>query len=431
MKSLKNLPRSKMILLCVVIAVLSVFLIYVIMNVVFYCIGMPECFFEYKILENDTIEIEFYSGPFVLMNIPNTINGKPVTSIGDRIFEKTSFRDDKVSGHRYNMIKNALLAVRLPDTVEEIHFAAFEECESLGTINIPANLKFAGWRILAGTKVSKLVFPEGITEIGCGDDVDLGDRQCFDAFAGMKYLYEIEFPESLKKIGNNAFADCTNLKKTNLPDGIEEIKYGAFQNSGLEEVNIPKSLTKNSGCIFKGTPFEKSLETAAKSDFIIFNDVLLYKYIGDDENVVIPDGIECICDRAFWNAPNIRTVDIPESVKYINYAFELSSVENLVIPDTVDPDSCMSFYGCRGLKNIVLSDRMTEIQNHAFEKCVSLESIIIPESVAYIGDYAFCECSSLKKVTIEGAPQMGDNVFESCNAIVYKAHDKKDAGFAA
>ncbi|MBP5363608.1 MAG: leucine-rich repeat domain-containing protein [Ruminococcus sp.] len=407
-RSVTNKKARKIIL----IALSVLFLIYVIINIVFWNKGVPERFFKYEITENGSVEINYCSAPFFLINIPDTIDDKPVTSIG-RLFGDSYFDDGKC-----NLMKHFVLAVRMPDSVEEIHYCAFGCCNSLRIINIPASLRYTSPRVLADTKVKKLVFPEGITEIGCGYDYDLGREACYESFADMKYLQKVVFPKSLKRIGNNTFADCPRLKKVTLPDSIEEIKYGAFQNSGLKEANIPKSLVKNSGCIFKGTPFEETLEKAASDGFVIFNDVLLYKYVGNEENVVIPDGIENICDRAFWTARNVKTVGIPESVRYINSAFEYSSVENLVIPDTVDTESEMSFYFCDNLKEIVLPDKLTEISPCAFKYCASLESISIPESTRSIGSSAFEGCKSLERIIIpESVEEIGDNAFSNCNSL--------------
>ena len=176
---------------------------------------------------------------------------------------------------------------------------------------------------------------------------------------------------------------------------------------------------------------------------MIFNDVLLYKYFGRNENAVIPEGIESICDRAFETARNTKTVEIPESVRYINDAFECSSVESLIIPDTVDMESGMSFGSCYKLKKITLPDKMTKIPSSAFSECVSLESIQLPESMRVIGShafyrceslerivipksveeiesYAFGECKALKEVIIEGSPRIDEAAFENCTALENK-----------
>ena len=203
----------------IILSVLAlVILIYVIVNIVFWKKGMPERFFEYEVLENGTVEIDYYSGPFFLLNIPDTIDGKPVTSIGSFIFDTTWLNDTT-----HNSMQRYVTAVHLPDTVEEIHFCAFEDCTNLRTINIPSKLNYTGWHILTDTKGRKLVFPEGITEIGCGEDVDLDYEQCYESFADMKYLQEVVFPESLTTIGDSAFMECTSLKSVTLQKGLKKI----------------------------------------------------------------------------------------------------------------------------------------------------------------------------------------------------------------
>lgn len=419
MQNIKSKISPSKILRNIVLAVfILIALVYLISNIVFWYIGMPERFFKYELTENDTVQINYYTGPFFLLNIPCTIEGKPVTSIGSRLFEETLFDNEKIVDTKLNRMQRYVTAVHLPDTVEEIHFAAFEDCSSLSSINIPPKLSFTGWHILAGTRVRRLVFPEGITGIGCGYDIDLGYNQCCETFSDMKYLREVVFPESLKKIGNNAFLRCTALIKIKIPDSVEEIAYGAFQNSGLTEANIPKSLVGDCGGIFRGTPFERSLEKNAPGGFVVFNDVLLYKYSGDDENVVIPDGIETICARAFWTGKKIKTVEIPESVKYIKQAFPYSSIESLVIPDTVDTESGISFYECYDLKKIVLPDKMRKIEDFAFGNCISLESIDLPKNAKIIGSGAFSGCRSLKDITIpDSVEEIRDEAFIRCSAL--------------
>ena len=401
MNTEKQRPELKKIIQNIaLIAWAVIFWTYVILTIVFWYKGAPERFFEYEITENGSVEITYCSSPFFMLNVPDTIDGKPVTSIGAQLFEDTLIEKNKIVDRKRSLMRNYVTAIHLPDTVEEIHFCAFEDCINLRTINMPKSLKYTGWHILADTNVSKLVFPEGITEIGCGEDIDLTYGECSESFGDMKYLRKVVFPKSLKKIGNNAFANCRSLKKIKIPDGVEEISYGAFQDSGLKQANFPKSLTTYDGCIFRGTPFEETLGKKAKDGFVIYNDVYLYKYVGDDENVVIPDGIENICDRAFWTGKKIKTVEIPKSVKHIDSAFQYSSVESLDIPDTVDTKSGMSFYGCSGLKKLVLPDKMTKIESCAFEDCISLESIHLPKKAKSIGYSAFSGCRSLKSITI-------------------------------
>ena len=80
--------------------------------------------------------------------------------------------------------------------------------------------------------IEKIVIPKGVEEIQ--------DR----AFEYCRNLRKVVFEEGsvLKKIGNVAFCNCTNLKNVQLPDGLETIGICCFEDSGLEEIIFPASV---------------------------------------------------------------------------------------------------------------------------------------------------------------------------------------------
>ena len=45
-----------------------------------------------------------------------------------------------------------------------------------------------------------------------------------------------------------------------------------------------------------------------------------------------------------------------------------------------------TFYNCSSLESVIIPESVKKIGNEAFEGCTSLKSIIIPESVKKIGD---------------------------------------------
>ena len=56
---------------------------------------------------------------------------------------------------------------------------------------------------------------------------------------------------------------------------------------------------------------------------------------------------------------------------------------------------------CSSLESVVIPDSVTSIGKEAFYDCDSLTSIVIPDSVTSIGNYAFYNCSSLTSVTFK------------------------------
>ena len=56
----------------------------------------------------------------------------------------------------------------------------------------------------------------------------------------------------MESVGQSAFEDCRSLASINLPDGIENIGFGAFAGSGLKSVKWPESMTEMNSDMFNG-----------------------------------------------------------------------------------------------------------------------------------------------------------------------------------
>ena len=73
---------------------------------------------------------------------------------------------------------------------------------------------------------------------------------------------------------------------------------------------------------------------------------------------------------------------------------------NIILPNGVMSIGDKAFRGCTSLTSISIPDSVTSIGNNAFHYCTSLTSISIPDSVTSIGDDAFYGCNSLQEIYI-------------------------------
>lgn len=94
-------------------------------------------------------------------------------------------------------------------------------------------------------------------------------------------------------------------------------------------------------------------------DFVI-EDGHLKEYIGNDPNVVIPDGVDVIDAGAFKSRDNLVSVTFPEGIT------ELGSIV---------------FYCCTELSVISLPCSIKKIQGDLFYCCPNLSTLIFPEGI--------------------------------------------------
>ncbi|MBR6437363.1 MAG: leucine-rich repeat protein, partial [Thermoguttaceae bacterium] len=149
-------------------------------------------------------------------------------------------------------------------------------------------------------------------------------------------------------------------------------------------------------------------------------DTTLRKFIGKETEVVIPEGVTVIGEKAFKDCDTITSVVIPKGVTKIErYAFEgCSSLTSVEIPDSVTVIRESVFRGCSSLTSVVIPKGVTYIGEYVFFGCSSLTSVVIPKNVTSIGVCAFSSCKSLTSVAMpDCVAKIGSYAFEGCSSL--------------
>lgn len=303
--------------------------------------------------------------------IPDTIEGYPVTKIGEGAFwDCTGIKE-----------------IVVPNSITVIPNAAFRECETL----------------------EKITLPDGITSIGNG------------AFYECEYLTSIDIPESVTSIGGWAFLACYKLSAITIPEGIQEIKDSTFAYcNSLTDVTIPESVTTIGAKAFSGCPLS--------ADFVLSKNI---SSIGDGAfsrgcGITIPEdhpyfimdeyGVLFNRDKTkliLTLRPIIGKYEVPEGVQTIQgYAFSgCNAMTEIVFPDTVTKMGPYALTGigagyvrlpegltvvesyllatCRNLIGVYIPDSVKRIEDHAFDANYDLRNIRISNNLEYIGEWAF------------------------------------------
>ena len=210
--------------------------------------------------------------------------------------------------------------------------------------------------------------------------------------AGLKNenLKTLIVPKSVKGIKKDAFYGNKTIESLVTHDEFEYIGTSAFAYSKIKTIKLGKNT-------FVG--YESFYECEAL------------------ENIHIPYDTG---ERAFGGCRNAKTIVIEDGVTSLNHnvCAGCSSLEELIMPDSIERISMNSFVYCSGLKTIKFSKNLTYIPADSFSRCSSLKEVTLPEKLNSIGEYAFYSCDSLEKINFNKSIISLDLcAFAQCNSI--------------
>ncbi|MBE1556478.1 InlB B-repeat-containing protein [Sporosarcina limicola] len=197
--------------------------------------ALSENGFEYDVNSDGiSVTITGYTDTATDVVIPNMLDGKTVTGIGDDAFKSkgltsVTMQEDLMTIGRLAFRDNKLTSVVIPNSVTAIGEYAFAS-NLLETVDIPDNVTTIQSFSFNGNNLSSVVFPSNVTLI----------KQA--AFSGNK-LTSIVLPNSVIEIGQTAFGSNL-LTSVTIPDSVTTIEHFAFENNQLSSVIIPSSVTR-------------------------------------------------------------------------------------------------------------------------------------------------------------------------------------------
>ena len=251
------------------------------------------------------------------LNIPEQINGLPVTQI----------RLNSAPGQKIPVIN-------IPKTVTYIDTNYFSLNPSLEAVNVDPENEFY-------SSVDGVLYNKDQTELVF--------------FPPAKNACVLQIPETVTKIGDNAFENCAHIGFVTVPEHVKEIGSAAFRSM--------KALV--------------SLDLSAMTEAKIGSDAAQNN--SNLTKLVLPKDLTAIPNGLCSSNSNLAAIELPESV-------------------TVIGDD--AFSDCSKLQITSLPENLTTLGRSAFSSCNLTGEIVIPEGVTELPSRAFASNQNLTRITI-------------------------------
>lgn len=425
----------------------------------------------------------------------------PETKIEYSPFAKSSIKKVEFSDETKNTVctkafKNvtSLQSVELAycftyGNISTIDASAFEGCVNLTDINLSDKLTTINGLAFYNTGLTEITVPASLTKIttasAAGKNVgpfaggvlrkvtfaDGVTKSLQGMFMGTTSLEEVVLPKSLKTIDQNAFKDCSSLKKLsvgksggeNVLDTVETINAGAFNGcSSLETLtlkNVAKIDSSDTNRTFGGctslkkvsvtgvtttdntgkTTLSTTIGTSAFKDNKALKEINLdtIKTVsqeafrgcgvaddGTDPATLTLNNVNAIGALAFYGC-GFKAVQIPRQltsvatgkingVEYGPFAggkLEIVSFGTLI--NTIPDNLCMNTTSLQKIELQSVKASLRTIGKNAFKGCTSVEEVTIPKGILTVSNSAFEGCSGLTDVTI-AAKTINAKAFAEC-----------------
>ena len=212
------------------------------------------------------------------------------------------------------------------------------------------------------------------------------------AFAGT-LVRHVELPESVSRIGAEAFAACERLVVCTFPEALTDIGRDAFRGT------------------FWLNKQQKTSEPVTAGHVLI--DASKCKGV-----VRLSEGITAIAPYAFSGNTALTGVRFSSGLKVIGEgAFSgCTAIKQLSIPKSVTKLPAEMCAGCSAMLGLILPDTLTEIGAGAFRE-TALEYLTLPESITDIAPEAFSGCGKLRGFTGMNVKRIGARAFAGCSLL--------------
>ena len=188
-------------------------------------------------------------------------------------------------------------------------------------------------------------------------------------FSYKNNITKVELPVTLESIENNAFRECTNLKKIKIGENINSFNSFSMYNSGIEEIEIDENNKSyrviEDGAICNG---EKTPALYNKAGNVFISPI---KPLGEIETYEIPEKVDVegekvtvteIDSYVFHSQTKMTSIKLPNKIKKIGRAFNFcAGLTKIEIPSSIEEINTLCFDSANNLKEIRIHKKRGEV----------------------------------------------------------------------
>lgn len=193
----------------------------------------------------------------------------------------------------------------------------------------------------------------------------------------LRLYQKINVPEGIENIKKNAFSNNKSIEILKLPNSLLRIGANAFANTGIKRAYVPSNVRFISVSPFCYCLQLEEINVDVNNKYFYSVDGVLYSKCKQmlkeypagkrQEEFSIPEGVKTIEAKAFTGNKYLRKINIPRSMEVI---------------------SSRAFHGWDGVEEFTVPQWITRIESKAFSYCGMLKKIYIPHGV-YVAPDAF------------------------------------------
>ena len=263
-----------------------------------------------------------------------------------------------------------LTSITIPDQITEIGDYAFYGNPTLKTVNFHAGITRIGMGAFYETLLTRVNIPNPDCEIG---------NSCFSN----SQVSSVTLPQGMKKLGRQAFSQCTNLTTVTSNGMLEEIDGAAFTRCPLTTAYLPEGLlTINMNAYFRCTNLN---------------------------NFTVPSTVTTITGNPCVGATSLTAFNVADGSEYFAaYDGCLYATGGMTVKPGANraegdvPEGLTALVGVpTGWQQSVLRvpEGVTVIANQAAREATSITEVELPSTLVEIRPSAFSSITGITKVT--------------------------------